>query len=75
MTDEVFADEDLISEGDTKEIAMKAYRATYRRQDTTTTEKYFQGERFIDAAKKASDMVEGDPFTTLTALAELGPLQ
>ena len=66
---------DMVSEDDyDKGLAMKAYEATYKAQDATTRTKYFQGQRLLDAATKASELVEGDPFNILVEVKELGIL-
>ena len=67
--------EEMISE-DSPDIAlqMKAYEAQYRRQSGEIEVKYFNGERLIDAATKASALVDDDPFNTLVSVKELGPI-
>lgn len=66
---------EMISE-DSPEIisGTKAYEAQYRRQDGGIETRYFNGERLIDAAQKASDIVSDDPFNTLVSVKELGPI-
>lgn len=68
--------DELIKEDDVeKGLTMKAYSATYRHQDTSMTTKYFHGETLLEAAEKATKLVEHDPFNTLIEVKELGPLR
>ena len=54
--------------------ATQAYEASYRRQTGEIDLRYFDGERLIDAAVKASELVDNDPFNTLIKVKELGPI-
>ncbi len=66
---------DMVEEGTTDtSLTLKAYEAQYRRQDGDVEVKYFNGQRLIEAAQKASDLVSDDPFNTLVSVKELGPI-
>lgn len=66
--------DDLLKEDEVeKALSMKAYEATFRQQASMIT-KYFHGETLLEAAQKASKLVENDPFNTLIEVKELGPL-
>lgn len=76
MSDTTFDLEDAVINEDSPETVTgtKAYEAQYRRQDGGIETRYFDGERLIDAATKASDLVSDDPFNTLVSVKELGPI-